>query len=51
MRYVREAIERLLASHDPYPAFVIDRQWNVVARNASTAVLITAVAPEPPSRL
>lgn len=46
MRYVREAIERLLASHDPYPAFVIDRQWNVVARNASTAVLITEVAPE-----
>lgn len=26
MRYVREAIERLLANHDPYPAFVIDRQ-------------------------
>ena len=45
MRYVREAIERLLASHDPYPAFVIDRQWNVVARNASTAVLIKDVAP------
>jgi transcriptional regulator with XRE-family HTH domain len=46
MRYVREAIERLLASHDPYPAFVIDRQWEVVARNASTAVLLDDVAPE-----
>ncbi len=44
--HVREAIERLLASHDPYPAFVIDRQWDVVARNASTAVLIKDVAPE-----
>jgi transcriptional regulator with XRE-family HTH domain len=32
MRYVREAIERLLASHGPYPAFVIDRQWDVVAQ-------------------
>lgn len=46
MRYVLEAIERLLASHDPYPAFVIDRQWNVVARNASTAMLINDVALE-----
>jgi hypothetical protein len=27
MRYVRAAIERLLASHGPYPAFVIDRRW------------------------
>jgi transcriptional regulator with XRE-family HTH domain len=46
MRYVREAIERLLASHGPYPAFVIDRQWDVVARNQSTAVLLEGVAPE-----
>jgi transcriptional regulator with XRE-family HTH domain len=46
MRYVREAVERLLASHGPYPAFVIDRQWNVVARNENTAVLLEDVAPE-----
>ncbi len=46
MRYVRDAVERLLARHDPYPAFVIDRQWDVVARNASTAVFLTGVAPE-----
>ena len=46
MRYVRTAIERLLASHGPYPAFVIDRQWDVVARNESTAVLLEDVAPE-----
>jgi transcriptional regulator with XRE-family HTH domain len=46
MRYVREAIERLLASHDPCPAFVIDRHWDVVARNASTAVLLNDIAPE-----
>jgi transcriptional regulator with XRE-family HTH domain len=46
MRYVREAIERLLTSHGPYPAFVIDRQWNVVARNENTAVLLEDVAPE-----
>lgn len=46
MRYVRDAIGRLLASHDPYPAFVIDRQWDVVARNESAAVLLKDVAPE-----
>jgi transcriptional regulator with XRE-family HTH domain len=46
MRYVREAIERLLTSHGPYPAFVIDRQWEVVARNESTAVLLVDVAQE-----
>jgi transcriptional regulator with XRE-family HTH domain len=46
MKYVREAIERLLTSHGPYPAFVIDRQWNVVARNESTGVLLEDVAPE-----
>jgi len=26
----------LVTSHGPYPAFVIDRQWDVVARNQST---------------
>jgi transcriptional regulator with XRE-family HTH domain len=45
MRYVREAIERLLASHGPYPAFVIDRHWEVVARNSSTALLLDGVDP------
>jgi len=46
MTYVRGALERLLASHSPYPAFVIDRQWDVVARNDSTSVLLDDVAPE-----
>jgi transcriptional regulator with XRE-family HTH domain len=46
MRYVRRALDRLLASHDPYPAFVIDRRWDVVARNESTNVLLAGVAPE-----
>jgi transcriptional regulator with XRE-family HTH domain len=34
---VREAIDRILAAHEPYPAMVVDRRWNVVAAN--TAVL------------
>ena len=32
--------------HGPYAAFVIDRQWDVVARNESTAVLLEGIAPE-----
>ena len=51
MRYVRDAVERLLAGHDPYPAFVIDRQWDVVARNASTAVFLKALRRNSSSRL
>ena len=46
MTYVRQATQRLLARHDPYPAFVIDRRWDVVARNESAAVVLTSVAPE-----
>lgn len=46
IRYVRDAIDRLLASHRPYPAFVIDRRWDVVARNESTAVLLEGTDPE-----
>src|SRR6266566_2821928 len=31
MAPVREALERFLAAHEPYPAVVVDRHWNVVA--------------------
>lgn len=48
MRYVREAIDRLLAGHGAYPAFVIDRQWDVAARNDSAAVLLEGAAQELP---
>src|SRR5919199_5853768 len=33
MRRARAAIERLLASHDPYPGVAVDRLWNVVLAN------------------
>jgi transcriptional regulator with XRE-family HTH domain len=46
MPYVREAVSRLLTSHEPYPALVKDRYWNVVDRNRSTEVLLRGVAPE-----
>ena len=46
MTYIRQAVERLLASHEPYPAVVIDRGWEVVARNAGTEALLGGVALE-----
>lgn len=29
----RAAVERLLAAHDPFPAYVVDRWWDIVATN------------------
>jgi transcriptional regulator with XRE-family HTH domain len=46
MHAVREAIDRLLAAHDPYPAILVDRRWNLVAANAAAQVLTTGIAPE-----
>ena len=48
---VREALDRILTGHMPFPALVVDRHWNLVAFNAGAAVLIEDVAAdllEPP---
>ena len=48
---VRDALERLLRSHEPYPAVVVDRHWGLVAANRPVAKLTAGVAPhlmEPP---
>lgn len=42
---VREAIQRVLDGHEPYPAFVVDRGWYRVAGNRSIP-LLSGVAPE-----
>lgn len=34
---VRRAIESMLAQQEPYPAFVLDRRWNVLMANAAAA--------------
>jgi transcriptional regulator with XRE-family HTH domain len=36
----REALERILAHHEPYPSMVLDRSWNIVLRNAAAARII-----------
>lgn len=35
MAAVRRALQRMLKLHEPYPAIVMDRHWNVLMRNAS----------------
>ena len=35
----------MLTGHEPYPAVVVDRNWNLVAANASLALLTAGVAP------
>jgi transcriptional regulator with XRE-family HTH domain len=34
---VREALDLILTGHDPYPAVVVDRGWNLVAANSALA--------------
>ena len=46
MPYVRGAVSRLLTSHEPYPALVKDRYWNVIDRNRSMETLTQGVDPE-----
>ena len=38
---VRSAIERMLASHEPYPAVVVDRHWNVLTTNDAARAFFT----------
>jgi transcriptional regulator with XRE-family HTH domain len=40
---VREALDRILAAHQPYPAVVFDRAWNLVAANAPMSALAASV--------
>lgn len=46
MAPVHDAIQRVLDGHDPYPAVVVDRGWDIVAGNHSLALLTAGIAPE-----
>jgi transcriptional regulator with XRE-family HTH domain len=41
----RDAVERVLAGHEPYPAIAVDRGWNLVAANRAIAPFLACVAP------
>jgi len=44
LKPLMSAIERTLEAHKPFPAFAIDRQWNVVASNAAIPELYEGVS-------
>jgi transcriptional regulator with XRE-family HTH domain len=46
MAPIREALGRFLVAHEPYPALVVDRHWNVLAANRGVAYVNRDVAPE-----
>lgn len=51
MAAARTAIRQLLGSHEPYPAAVVDRGWNIVDANSGIAMLAEGSAAqllEPP---
>lgn len=44
---VRAALDKVLAGHEPFPALVVDRRWDLVAANRPAMALLTAgVSPE-----
>jgi transcriptional regulator with XRE-family HTH domain len=48
---VRDAIDRVLRGHEPFPAIVVDRHWGLIAANRAVPLLIAGAADhltEPP---
>src|SRR5947208_7340151 len=46
MRPLRDALDQLLKGHEPFPAVVVDNDWNMVASNSTIGILIEGVKPE-----
>jgi transcriptional regulator with XRE-family HTH domain len=52
MGAVTRALETFLSAHEPYPALVVNRRWDMIHANAAVAVLADGVAShlmEPPA--
>ena len=44
---VRDALDLILSGHEPYPAVIVDRRWDLVTANGAALSLFTAgVSPE-----
>lgn len=43
---VRAALKQVLAGHEPYPAIVINRWWEMVESNSAIGVLVAGCAPD-----
>jgi len=46
MAPVRDAVALILEGHEPYPAVVVDRAWEMIAGNRAVAMLLEGVDPE-----
>jgi transcriptional regulator with XRE-family HTH domain len=42
----RRAIDQILDAHKPYPAFAVDRHWNIILSNSALPRLYDGCAPE-----
>ena len=42
----RQAIDQLLKAHEPNPAMVVDRHWNLLASNRTVDIFMIGVDPE-----
>jgi transcriptional regulator with XRE-family HTH domain len=47
MQPVRAAVEQVLQAHDPYPAAVVDREWELLAGNQGLQLLVGLAVPAP----
>ncbi|MFH9983140.1 helix-turn-helix domain-containing protein [Streptomyces sp. NPDC017179] len=43
---VRAALHQILTGHEPFPALVVDRNWNIVLSNAGFRLFAEGAAPE-----
>src|SRR5688500_6624033 len=46
MEPVRRSVAQVLTGHEPFPAAVVDRWWNLVAANRNVALFLEGVAAE-----
>lgn len=54
MEPVRRAVAQVLTGHEPFPAAVVDRWWNLVAANRNVSLFLDGVAAhllEPPANV
>jgi transcriptional regulator with XRE-family HTH domain len=46
MAPIHQALDRFLRAHEPYPAVILDRYYNLMSANDAVSVLTEGVAPE-----
>jgi transcriptional regulator with XRE-family HTH domain len=46
MAAAREAIDMILRGHEPFPALLVDRHWNLVSANAALTPLLAGIEDE-----